>query len=45
MEWDYGEYEGLTGAEIRERRPGWTLWDVGVPGGERLADVGAGRIG
>ena len=40
MEWDYGDYEGLTGAEIRERRPGWTLWDVGVPGGERVSDVG-----
>ena len=24
MEWDYGAYEGLTSAEIRERRPGWT---------------------
>src|SRR5918996_702725 len=26
MEWDYGEYEGITTAEIRERRPGWNLW-------------------
>jgi probable phosphoglycerate mutase len=40
MEWDYGDYEGLTSAEIRERVPGWTLWDSGVPGGERVADVG-----
>jgi broad specificity phosphatase PhoE len=39
MEWDYGEYEGLTTAEIREGRPGWTLWDEGVPGGERASDV------
>jgi broad specificity phosphatase PhoE len=38
-EWDYGTYEGLTSAEIRERRPGWTLWDDGVPGGERITDV------
>ena len=40
LEWDYGEYEGLTTAEIRERRPGWTLWADGVPGGETAADVG-----
>ncbi len=40
MEWDYGAYEGLTTAEIRELRPGWTLWDEGVPEGERAADVG-----
>ena len=40
MEWDYGAYEGLTSAEIRQQRSGWTLWDDGVPDGERLADVG-----
>ena len=40
MEWDYGAYEGLTTAEIRRARPGWTLWDEGVPEGERAADVG-----
>ncbi len=40
MEWDYGAYEGLTSEQIRQRRPGWTLWDGGVPECERLADVG-----
>ena len=40
-EWDYGEYEGLTTAEIRERRPGWFLWRDGCPGGEEARDVGA----
>jgi broad specificity phosphatase PhoE len=40
MEWDYGAYDGLTGVQIRERRPGWTLWDDGVPEGERVSDVG-----
>ncbi|HMF03928.1 MAG TPA: histidine phosphatase family protein [Acidimicrobiia bacterium] len=34
-EWDYGEYEGRTTAEIRQDRPGWTVW-VGSPGGEPL---------
>jgi broad specificity phosphatase PhoE len=33
-EWDYGEYEGLTTPEIRERNPGWNLWRDGCPGGE-----------
>jgi broad specificity phosphatase PhoE len=39
-EWDYGEYEGITTAEIRERRPDWYLWRDGCPGGETAADVG-----
>jgi broad specificity phosphatase PhoE len=41
VEWDYGEYEGMTTPEIRERRPGWFLWRDGCPGGETAADVGA----
>jgi broad specificity phosphatase PhoE len=41
LEWDYGEYEGLTTPQIRERRPGWVLWRDGCPGGETAADVGA----
>jgi len=40
MEWDYGAYEGLTSAEIRQRQPGWSLWEDGVPGGERVSEVG-----
>jgi broad specificity phosphatase PhoE len=46
-EWDYGGYEGLTTAQIREQRPGWYLWRDGVvPGdaahpGETVAQVGA----
>jgi probable phosphoglycerate mutase len=41
MEWDYGDYEGLTTADIRQTRPGWYLWDDGVPGGEQPDDVAA----
>jgi probable phosphoglycerate mutase len=41
MEWDYGAYEGRTTTEIREERPGWTLWGDGVPEGETIAEVGA----
>jgi broad specificity phosphatase PhoE len=46
VEWDYGNYEGRTSAEIRAERPGWRLWDDGVPGGETLEEVAAraGRV-
>jgi broad specificity phosphatase PhoE len=40
LEWDYGEYEGITTPEIRERRPDWYLWRDGCPGGEQPEDVG-----
>jgi broad specificity phosphatase PhoE len=40
-EWDYGDYEGITTAQIHERNPDWTLWRDGCPGGEAAADVGA----
>jgi probable phosphoglycerate mutase len=39
MEWDYGDYEGLTTPEIRETRPGWYLWRDGCPNGESPDDV------
>jgi probable phosphoglycerate mutase len=39
LEWDYGDYEGLTTAEIRAKRPGWYLWSDGCPGGEQPAQV------
>ena len=41
LEWDYGEYEGLTTQQIRAQRPGWNLWRDGCPGGETAAAVGA----
>jgi broad specificity phosphatase PhoE len=41
LEWDYGEYEGLTTPEIRDTRPRWSLWLDGAPGGEAAAAVGA----
>jgi len=40
-EWDYGEYEGRTTPEIREKRPGWSVWTHDLPGGESVEQVGA----
>lgn len=39
LEWDYGDYEGVTTADIRTNRPGWELWTDGAPNGESPADV------
>lgn len=42
LEWDYGDYEGMTTAEIHaKRQPGWLLWTDGCPDGEMPGDVGA----
>ena len=40
VEFDYGEYEGLTTKEIRATRPGWSLWTDGAPEGETVERVG-----
>jgi broad specificity phosphatase PhoE len=39
-EWDYGDYEGLTRAQILALAPGWNMWRDGCPGGENAAQVG-----
>jgi probable phosphoglycerate mutase len=40
-EWNYGKYEGLTTAEIRQSVPGWTVFTQPCPGGETAQDVAA----
>jgi broad specificity phosphatase PhoE len=39
QEWNYGDYEGRTTAEIQKQRPGWSLWTDGVPNGEHIDQV------
>ena len=41
VEWNYGEYEGITTAEIRETVPGWTVFSHPCPGGETAEQVAA----
>ena len=40
VEWDYGDYEGVTTQQIREHTPGWTVWTHPTPGGESADEVG-----
>jgi broad specificity phosphatase PhoE len=40
-EWDYGDFEGRTTAEIQKEIPGWSLWVSGVRHGENIAQVAA----
>ena len=41
VEWDYGQYEGRTSADILKEQPGWQLFRDGCPGGETPQQVGA----
>ena len=41
VEWNYGDYEGLTPRQINEAAPGWLIFRDGCPGGETPEQVGA----
>ncbi|HEY5304209.1 MAG TPA: histidine phosphatase family protein [Acidimicrobiales bacterium] len=41
VEFNYGDYEGVTTEEIWRQRPGWDMWRDGCPNGEDAE--GAGR--
>jgi probable phosphoglycerate mutase len=42
LEWNYGDYEGRTTAEIRVSQPDWSIFSGDVPNGETIEQV-AGR--
>jgi len=39
LEWDYGDYEGMTRVQVRETSPDWTVWTRGASGGESPEQV------
>ncbi len=39
VEWDYGQFEGKTTADVQQDRPDWELFRDGCPGGESPLDV------
>jgi broad specificity phosphatase PhoE len=41
VEWNYGDYEGLTTDQIHHKNPTWNVFLDGGPGGESPAEVSA----
>jgi probable phosphoglycerate mutase len=41
LEWDYGDYDGITSEQIHELDPDWLLWTDGCPDGEQPEEIGA----
>ncbi len=39
VEWNYGDYEGLTSQEVHKKCPDWSLFRDGAPGGESPSQV------
>lgn len=46
VEWNYGEYEGMTSLEIWKKSPNWNIFLNGAPKGESVAEIRAraGRV-
>jgi probable phosphoglycerate mutase len=41
VEWNYGDYEGLTSVQVHAKNPDWKLFRDGCPGGESVAQIAA----
>jgi broad specificity phosphatase PhoE len=40
VEWDYGDFEGQTTPQSREKIPGWSVWTHEITNGESVEQVG-----
>ncbi|MEP6962067.1 MAG: histidine phosphatase family protein [Acidobacteriota bacterium] len=40
-EWNYGDFDGRTGAQIQQEIPGWDIWTHGARNGETVEQVAA----
>ena len=40
VEWNYGDFEGMTSAQINKMQPNWSIFSNGAPNGESVADIG-----
>lgn len=40
LEWDYGEFEGLTTADIQQKIEDWSIWTTSLAQGETVEQVG-----
>lgn len=39
VEWNYGDYEGLTSVEIKKQQPDWAIFSHGAKGGESVQEI------
>lgn len=39
VEWNYGDYEGMTSDAIHQKDPGWNIFINGAPNGESIDDI------
>lgn len=40
LEWDYGDYEGVSTQDTRQQIPDWSVWTHPIIGGEAVESVG-----